>query len=1371
MSRRGAGAVVAVILVMLAAAPALAAFDPGAPGTDPRDHRPNDPGYAANETAKFPSCPVGSPTVYGQQYGWFSYAPLGSACQGNTQVSGVSLDAAFQLNLGRPDVVIAQIDTGVDWAEPDLRRQVHLNWGELPPPERADGTNACAGVDLSGYSPRGPAPSCYANGQTYGNPGKPFFNVDSYASDPRVKDYNEGPGRTLGEATDPTKDHDGNRINAADLIRTFSTWCRQNPGGPWVEDVAGCAGKDNDGNGYPHDIAGWNFLDDNNDPYDVSSYSTADDHGTGRATDAVAEANNGISGVGSCPQCTFLPLRLHSFFINDVNGYGVAAAYAADNGAAVVELAFASANNTPFAAAATRYVIDHGAVPISITQDLNTADHLFPEGYTDVYTVAGCVPDTVGLASNGQGLQPRTYFRNSNTTAPGDHLDGCMSQATTGSQASAEISGVLGLLISHSRDLADQHWLASPLTPLEAEQVLRMTSDPVSLAEALGSPPGTAIGLPDPAAPGDIQPRVASAQVDGAWSSAFGYGRINALRALRALGSPADFRTPSGVFAPALPRAIRPELSLASPGWWDQVDPMTHQQLQLTGYIAHNRCPGPATFRVDAAPGAEPASGQYRQVLSRPMTSDSERGVLGALNVAALPVPQASGAASNREAFTVTLRLGVDDQCGNHGEIRRIIHVHHEAGLHPGFPINYHAGMVAGVHNTDLRGDGTLESVVANDAGELHVLDAAGHDVSWFNHGQPFLTGVSGFLTHPGAPALHPGILPSPHSSIVATPALGDLFGDGRQEIVVADVDGRVYVIDANGNVLPGFPVKPDPALSPPSRASKLNHQQKGDTASPALGHLDDANPDQLDIVLGALDQRLYVWRPDGAFLPTFNGGHPKELVDRSVGAALVQGAQITSTPAVGPLLGDGHDAIVVPTTEYYAPPAADINTLRDAVINSLKPSGSGTLVDAAAIAALSRVVGASNRTYAVDRTGKIAPGWPVTTTGLVPDLLAPVGTVPPLIADFGNGPRAVLGLLSAPTYVYKPDGTLDFGLALQQGPAANTTDRSISLPVLSHAAVGDISGTGPGIFQGGLSGNGLPNLLLVGQNLPFDHVINGWDAHTGQMYPTFPRTMEDFSAFLEPAVAPVGDPLGNSVISGSGMYLVHAYNLLGLEAPGFPKFTGGWANQAPALADMDHDGTLNLVLGTHEGWLYSWTTGGNACGNTQWWSNHHDEWNSGSYGRVTRPPGALTDLRLAGNGVQFSWSGAEFRCGTASSADMRVSSAPITPANFARATEATRLTPGAPGSPASQAVSGPGPCLYVAVQTRNSAGLRSPLAEVVRGAGCAPVPNQPGITPASATIASLPNTGGATSAVDLGLLLVTMAAALAFRRRRRAGL
>lgn len=58
-------------------------------------------------------------------------------------VKGMSVDLAWQTTTGRPDVVIAVLDSGIEWndtgAMADLARKVHLNRGELPLPTDAAG--------------------------------------------------------------------------------------------------------------------------------------------------------------------------------------------------------------------------------------------------------------------------------------------------------------------------------------------------------------------------------------------------------------------------------------------------------------------------------------------------------------------------------------------------------------------------------------------------------------------------------------------------------------------------------------------------------------------------------------------------------------------------------------------------------------------------------------------------------------------------------------------------------------------------------------------------------------------------------------------------------------------------------------------------------------------------------------------------------------------------------------------------------------------------------------------------------------------------------------------------------------------------------
>ncbi len=124
---------------------------------------PDDPLYAADACPPASTC--GGPTG---QWNLFSFAP---DIPPASHASGISADLAWQVTTGRPDVVIAVLDSGVNYDHEDLRNKIWLNRGELSAPQ-----GPCCSP------PPGDAHDCNADG---------VFNV----ADRRVEQ--QTPGATL----------------------------------------------------------------------------------------------------------------------------------------------------------------------------------------------------------------------------------------------------------------------------------------------------------------------------------------------------------------------------------------------------------------------------------------------------------------------------------------------------------------------------------------------------------------------------------------------------------------------------------------------------------------------------------------------------------------------------------------------------------------------------------------------------------------------------------------------------------------------------------------------------------------------------------------------------------------------------------------------------------------------------------------------------------------------------------------------------------------------------------------------------------------------------------------------------------------------
>ena len=163
-------------------------------------------------------------------------------------------------------------------------------------------------------------------------------------------------------------------------------------------------------------------------------------------------------------------------------------------------------------------------------------------------------------------------------------------------------------------------------------------------------------------------------------------------------------------------------------------------------------------------------------------------------------------------------------------------------------------------------------------------------------------------------------------NSVFSTPAVGDLTGDGQLDIVFGSYDHRLYALDSEGNLLPGFPIDTQDTI----------------WSSPALFHV-RGKPLADDIFIGgdaSGDHGCY-----GGFVYDFT------ITKRGPKTEWRHCEQQTiwSSPAVGVINSSGQPAVVVGTGFGWKPP--------------YKPG--------------------TDRVYAYyAATGRRVPGWPVKTAG-----------------------------------------------------------------------------------------------------------------------------------------------------------------------------------------------------------------------------------------------------------------------------------------------------------------------------------------------------------------------------------------------------
>jgi hypothetical protein len=1217
----GAGASLTVLLIALAiilppsggAAPDPPAQAP-APGLDPgptlpASQFPNDPDFARCESQD----PVGGCTddeqwdLYGTLAGNTCLAPGSSVanqphpdgglpCWARNahdpeHASGVNMTGAWaQGNVGRDDVLIAYIEGGVNYSSngvKDALDNIYLNRGELPYPEGPNGQDS-GHYDLDG------------NGR---------FDIRDYAQDRRVNPpcptatapfvaHQEG---TTWSCVNGGQHNYINRVDIGgtktpylspeDLIAVFGH-CRIvshrlgscPPGGRF----------DNDGNGYPNDVSGWNVQRNTNDPQTEDS---AYNHASNLLSLAVGEANNNYASVGVCRECRIVPIKQGAEALGRSDQWAPAILYAVDAGASVISSVVVSYTYSSFAREAVDYANRKGVLLSFDSNDFDSLDH------TDGMLYDHALPGN-SLTQDEEGPDTHTFRARSNVTSYGTHSVFSGEQNST-SGATPFQAAMLAMVQSAALNARDRSIIPRRLTPNEVRQVMMDTASPVI-------PQTQSPGVPDqwPGNPGS-----ATDATHTNWSTQYGYGRPN-IGAATAL---------------IMSGRVPPTLELTAPHWYAYVDPLREKKLRIRGSVAASawRSQG-LHWTLEWALGANPADSDFRTIATG---HRAKHGVLVKLDLNDIPQHYATKAPNSTlppdgpEQYTVTLRLRAQDGNGLKGEDRRTFSARHDPNLLPGYPKSIGTEMGAAPTYADLAGRHELDLVFGTYDGVVDALQPNGKQVKGFPIRTRKLAAID-----PNDPENYPATSYRSDPSLrdardpVSGIAVGDLYGDGVLDVVATTANAWVYAWGPDGKLLEGFPVHSDPSfasLPVPTPRAPTDHSRlpsRGNWSPPVLADLDGTG--KLDILMSAFDGRLYAWRPDGTPVP----GWPVEVKlppSQLAGSSnYIRDAKLIFSPSVGDVLGTGRQQVFVPSFECLG---------GRSWIYGIWPDG--------------------NR----HPGGPFLPGWPVglsTLAGCYDQSIDFVqeGASPASIADFdGSGHlRVVTAGVTGVPLALNGDGSQFKGLspgcpsaACGPIPPYYPAD-PLTVSVTGQGGIGDLLGSGtPQFVQSNAGAISLTNSLddIGHAHLPHTYE-KAWDVGSGGVFPTFPRSQDGFPFFDAPLVAGLSSSNARAVIEANDSGWIHAYEPEGGEAPGFPKFTGQWPSFSGVIGDPELDGKLRLAYGTREGSLFLWRVGGSPARNDSWWHFHHDEYNTGLFGNDTRRPAAIgkVNVQRGPGGALLRW-------------------------------------------------------------------------------------------------------------------------------------